>query len=149
MPVSLLRAALGAVLVASVASAGCDRTSDPLTPTAPAAVEITEPQFIGTLTVNGGAVQSFAVTNVGTITVTIADLQPNRADASLSIGLELGTWNGTSCGVTGLPTLANYNAGVGSGIAGFANGIGTFCVRVLDVGQLTEPVTFTITIKHY
>lgn len=143
------RGALGVLVTAAGLVAACDRTTDPLTPGTTAPTEVTEPQFTGTLTINGGAVTSFAVANVGTITVTVADLQPNRADFSLSIGLELGTWNGTSCAVTGLPTLVNYNAGVGSGIAGYANGTGSFCVRVLDIGQLTEPVTFTISIKHY
>ena len=149
MPALCLRGALVAVLLASGASAACDRSKEPLTPTTPTVTEVTEPQFTGTLTINGGATQAFAVSNVGIITVTIADLQPNRADASLSIGVAIGTWNGTSCQLSGFPSLYNDNAGVGSGIAGYANGSGNFCVRVYDIGQLTEPVAFKVNIKHY
>jgi len=143
-----LRAALGVALVAAVVSTGCDRTVAPTTPTT-VPLEITEPLFTGTLTINGGVTQEFAVGNVGTITVTLSDLQPNTADFSLSIGVGLGTWNGTSCALQAAPSLFNDNTGVGSGIAGYANGSGNFCVRVYDVGKLTEPVTFEVTIKHY
>ncbi|MCC7008370.1 MAG: hypothetical protein IT184_06105 [Acidobacteria bacterium] len=150
MRVPFLRAAAGVLLLAvPVVLAGCDRTQDPLTPTTPVAVEVSEPDFTGTLTINGGATRNFTVSNIGIITITIADLQPNRSDASLSIGVGLGIWNGTSCQLFGAPSLFNDNAGVGSGIAGYANGAGEFCVRVYDVGQLTEPVAFTVGIKHY
>jgi hypothetical protein len=133
-----------ALAVAIFAGAGCaDDELEGLPPTAPTNPEITEPPFTGTLTVNGGVTKPFDVSAVGTVTAIIDSLEP--AAASLTVGLALGTWNGTSCQVV----LANDTAGVGSGIAGFANGAGNLCARIYDIGQLTEPVTFTVTIKHF
>jgi hypothetical protein len=141
----LLRGTLCLTLLVSGASA-CDRSSNqPPAPTTPTVTEITEPPFGGTLTINGGVSTWFSVTTVGTVSAIINELTPNLPDFSLSIGLALGTWNGTSCQIV----LANDNAGVGSGVAGYANGAGTLCARVYDVGKLTEPVTFIVTIKHF
>jgi hypothetical protein len=129
--------------VAMLGAAGCDdNTGTP--PIVPTPVEITEPPFTGTLTINGGVTQSFSVNGTGTVTAILDSLTPNP-DNSVVIGVQLGTWNGTSCQIV----LTNDNAGVGSGVAGQANAAGSLCARVYDVGRLTEPVTFSLTIKHF
>jgi hypothetical protein len=109
----------------------------PITPTP---TEITEPPFTGRLTINGAVTTPFTTTTAGSVTAILSAIEPNAV-----IGLALGTWNGTSCQWI----VANDNVGVGSGIAGLANGAGNLCARVYDVGKLTEAVDFTVTIKHY
>ena len=141
---ALLRGALCLALTA-FASAACDKTVTTIPDSGPTSPEVTEPPFTGTLTINGGVTQAFSATAVGNVTAVIANIDPNTSDFSLSVGLALGTWNGTSCQIV----LVNDNAGVGAGVAGFANAAGELCARVYDVGKLTQPVTFDVTIKHY
>ena len=133
--------------VALIGAAGCDDDTG-LPPVIPTPIEITEPPFTGTLVINGGVTTPFVVTLPGTVTAILDSLAPNP-DSALTVGLALGTWNGTSCAVQMLEGLFNDNTGVGSGIAGQANAAGNLCVRIADNGKLTEPVTFSVTIKHY
>lgn len=131
------------LLSAALTAAAC--STDPIGPTPPPAPpEITEPEWTGTLTVNGAAILPFVATDVGTVTAILSGLEPNN-EATLAIGLDLGTWNGLSCAVK----ISNVNVGLGSGVVGFANGAGELCARVFDSGQLTGPVTFTVKITHY
>ena len=45
--------------------------------------------------------------------------------------------------------LANDNAVVTSALTGTVSTLaGSLCVRVYDVGALTEPVTYTFTVTH-
>jgi hypothetical protein len=136
------RPLLCAVLSAALLAAGCgDDIEDP-TPVDPTPTEITEPPFTGTLTVNGGATQPFSATAAGTVTAVIDSIEPST---TTTLGVALGTWNGTSCETN----IFNDSAGVGSGVAAFASAAGNLCARVYDAGQLTGPVTFSVTIKHY
>jgi hypothetical protein len=128
-------------LVLPLAACSDNTTTPPTTPTPP---EITEPLWNGTLTVNGAVTTNFRVTDIGTVTAILQDLQPNN-NATLSIGLDLGTWSGTSCTIK----IANANVGIGGGVVGFANGAGELCGRIYDAGRLTEPVTFSVKITHF
>ena len=74
----------------------------PTTPTTPGNA-ITEPPFTGTLKVNGAATYPFTATSAGTITATLASITP---DASVAIGLSIGTWTGSACQIV----IANDNA---------------------------------------
>ena len=141
----LLRGVLGVALL-TLTAAGCSNNDTSTTPTGPSVPEITEPDFTGTLTINGGVTTNFNVTSTGTVTAIVTALEPNR-NATLSVGLALGTWNSTSCQI--VPGLINDNTGIGSGVAGFANAAGSLCARSYDVGQMTEPVAFVVQIKHY
>jgi hypothetical protein len=122
--------------------AACDNTTTP--PVTPTPVEINEPAWTGTLTVNGAALINFTATDVGTVTAILSDMTPNN-NATLAVGLDLGTWSGSSCTIK----IANTNVGLGGGVVGFANGPGELCARIYDSGQLTEPVTFSVKISHY
>ena len=141
------------VLAVCAAAAGCG-TDFPDTPIVPTPVVITEPPFTGTLAVNGAASTAFASTTSGRIDVTVMSLQDSNGpaavgpDGPIRIGLALGVWNGTVCGVT-VPTLFNDNAFVSTVVTGAATGITPLCVRVFDVGKLTEPVTFELSITHF
>jgi len=141
------------VLVLCLALAGCSTDFPDTTPT-PTPTVITEPPFTGTLTLNGAVTQPFLVTASGQVTVTVMALEdsagpvPVGPDGHVRIGLALGKWNGTVCGIE-VPTLFNDNAFVATEVAGLATGAGPLCVRVSDVGKLTEPVSFELKIEHY
>jgi hypothetical protein len=131
---------LATAICAAVLTAACGSSSTPTTPT-PTPTTISE-TFADTLTVNAGVTYPFVVQQTGTITATLNSLAP---DASATIGLALGTWNGVSCA----QIIANDAATVSAVVTGNANGTGNFCVRVYDVGKLTGPTDFNISIVHY
>lgn len=129
-----------ALLAVALGAAACDDTEE-LTPVDPNPTEITEPVFTGRLAINGSVTTAFDSVSAGTVTAIIDTLEPS----SVAIGVVLGVWNGTSCE----NVVVNDNAGVGGGVAGYANGAGHLCARAFDAGRLTEPVNFSITIKHH
>jgi type IV pilus biogenesis protein CpaD/CtpE len=135
----------GVFLVSVLATglAGCssnDTITTPTTPTTPGN-PVTEPPFTGTLKVNGAATYPFTATTGGTTTATLATLAP---DASVAIGLSLGTWNGSACQIV----IANDNATQAVAITGTVTAASSLCVRVYDAGRLTAPVDFNVTIVH-
>ena len=131
-------------LVAFTATA-CDKSIDPDPITDPGPTEIAEPDFTGTLALNGAVTTHFDVTGAGAVNAIVKTIDPNTSSNSQSIGVALGTWNGTSCQVV----LFNDNAGLNSGVAGFANAAGTLCARVYDPGLLPQPVNFVLAITHF
>lgn len=133
-------------LCAAFLSSGCNNNSLLTQPTASGpATQITE-DFPGTLTVNGGVTFPFAEQQTGTITATLTALSP---DPSVTVGMLLGTWNGVSCSIsTGGATIAD-SATVNTTITGNATGTGNFCVRIYDVGKLTAPTDFDVSIVHF
>jgi len=134
------RHSLWVVLVALTA-AGCGGTTATTAAVAPTAITVTE-EFTGTLNINGGASFPFTSSAAGLITSTLTTLGP---DSTLSVGLSLGTWNGTACSVA---SIHNDNAGQGSSIIGQATASGSLCTRVYDVGKISDSVTYTITVVH-
>lgn len=125
-------------VVFALGAAGCHSTST-TTPT-PTPTPITD-TFLGTLTVNGGVTHQFAAARSGTIQETLTALSP---DSTVILGISLGTWNGNTCQVV----LAKDNATLGSIVLGTASSAGTLCARVYDVGNLTEPASYEITVVH-
>jgi hypothetical protein len=127
-------------LLAAVAGAGCDSqtttTTTPTTPTTP----ITE-SFTGSITVTGAVAYPFSVSAAGYVQASLKTLTPETA---AQIGLALGTWSGTTCNVV----LANDTAAAGLTVTGYANSASILCVRIYDVGQLTQTNTFEITVSH-
>ncbi len=130
----LLAIALGL----SLATAGC---SDPIVPAIPtsATPTVTE-SFSDTLLVRGANTHRFTVQQVGGLKVSVDDVTPGAA-----VGLGVGTPSVGSCAV-----ISNLTAvpGVAPQISGTATVAGTFCVSVYDVGNLVEPVTYTVTVVH-
>ena len=66
------------------------------------------------------------------------------ADTTTAVGLSLGTWNGASCNVV----LANDAALQGTTVTGAVSGVGTLCARVYDVGKVTNPLDYQISVVH-
>jgi len=123
------------------ASAACG--DDEPTPTEPTPVRTTTTRtFEGTLTVNGARTHDFTATGSGEIRLTLTALAP---DSAARIGVSLGTWNGAVCQVV----LANDNATQGAVVVGNAGAAGNFCARVYDVGLLSAPTDYSLTVVHY
>jgi len=129
-----------AAIVAAMLTVGCGSSSTPTTPTALPSVPVTE-AFAGTLNINGGAAFPFTSSGAGSVSATLTSLGP---DSPLSIGLGLGTWNGTSC----QQLLSNDSAFQGQTLLGTATASGSLCVRLYDVGKLTDAIAYTVTIVH-
>jgi hypothetical protein len=130
---------LVAMLGASLLAAGC---ADPVAPPTPVPVPATiaEPPFTGTLLVGGANTHQFTVNQIGALKVTL-----NSVDPSAAVGLGVGTPSQGSCLLaTNLTTVADP----GVQMSGTATVPGTFCIEVYDVGNLVEPVTYTVTVLH-
>jgi len=127
-------------VIAALATAGCGSNSSTSTPTEPSPIAVTE-TFSGTLTVNGLQVLTYAVTRAGTTSAQLLEL----SDSTATLGLSLGTWNGTACSIV----IANPSATLNTTVTGTAQSVGNFCVLINDVGKLTDAVDFTVAITHY
>ena len=136
--VTFLPLTLMAVL--TLASSACDSGENtPTTPTTPGPT-ITE-TFAGTVTQNGAATFTFNTSVSGIVTATLKSIAPVT---TAQIGLALGTWNGVTCTVV----LANDRITAGLAVTGQVNAAGSLCVRIYDVGQLTETSTFEVVVVH-
>jgi len=96
------------------------------------------------VTINGASTQPFVVQRAGTVVAALTALDP----AATVIGLSLGTWNGVACAI-GSGALANDAATLGVSITGSATATGNYCVRVYDVGKLTQAAAYQLTITHF
>lgn len=136
----VLRGLCGPVVVAAaLAAAGCG--DDPITnPDTPAPTAITE-TYSGTVTVNGAVTQPFVVQTAGTVVAVFTALEPAEA----RLGLSIGTWNGVTCAIV----LANDDATVNVSVTGSATATGNYCVRVYDVGKLTQAVSYQLAVTHF
>lgn len=133
---------LGVALACAVAAGGCGNNQ--LASLIPPTVSVTVTEtFTGTLTRNGGTSHSFTVTSTGggEVTATLKTLSP---DSSAVVGFGLGTWNGTACQIV----ITNDRAGQASALLGRATSTGSLCVRVFDVGLITDPQDYEIEVVH-
>ena len=126
------------VFVCSLA-AGCSDDPAPTTPEPP--TQITE-TFEGTINLLGADMHTFTTTQTGQATATINSLTPNSA---ARVTFMFGTWNGNYCTVTFVTDDATTN----TQFIGTASGPGAFCVRISDIGKLTEPTTYSVTVSHF
>jgi hypothetical protein len=134
-----LRSASALVLACALVSACGDDNSTPTTPVEPA-VQVTE-TYTGSIGINGAATHLFVTGDAGQAGATLTALSPNSAAI---VSFAMGVWNGQYCAIT----LAKDDATQGS-ILGAAAVIGTFCIRISDVGRLTAPTDYTIVVTHY
>ncbi len=131
------------LLIASLAVtvSACSGLIDEL-PTTPDPVITTE-TFSGTLTQNGAYTQPFFTTATGNVVATLTSLGEAPPE---KVGFALGTMSASgACNIV----LANDNAIVNTQLTGTVTTLsGALCVRLHDVGALTEPVAFTFTVSH-
>jgi hypothetical protein len=138
---------VAALAGAALTSAAC--SDNTLSQLASASTTPANPQteaFTGTLSQNGSFTHIFTITTLGAVTVAINNLSPN---ASQILGLSLGVWNGTACSTS--PQTggsASDIATTGTSITLNATAAGNLCARLYDVGFITTPVLYTLTITH-
>jgi hypothetical protein len=124
-----------------VAACGNDDTDTPTAPTDPVAT-VTD-TFTGTLVRNGGTSHPFPIASAagGDVTATLKAISPNGESL---VGMSLGTWNGSACQVV----IANDRATVSSAIIGLATTTGQLCLRIYDIGTITDPQDYEVEVVH-
>jgi hypothetical protein len=124
--------------LAALAIASCGNDTQTITaPTPEPVIEV----FTGSLTVNGAVTHPFSAATAGALTATLTNIAP---DESPTVGLSLGTWNGTTCAVV----IASDAAVRTSVVYGTVNQAGQLCVRIYDVGRISGPQDYEITVVH-
>lgn len=127
--------ALGILLLASLAAAcGTDTTI------APSTTSSTTLAFSSAVVPGGASSRAFVVSKAGTLTVTLS----SAGAATTIVGLGLGIPNpsGTGCNLT---TAVTTTPGANPQLTASVDA-GAYCVRIYDVGTLTDSVGFAITI---
>jgi hypothetical protein len=136
---------IAVLLVVAMGVAGCSDEiggidEDPTTPTTPTTITQTE-TFTGTVAASEVKVHGFSV-RPGLVTATLTALGP---DANLPIGFGLGTWDGISCNAV----VNNLTAVQGNQLVGTASSAAVICVRIFDVGNLTDVTAdYTVTVAY-
>jgi hypothetical protein len=134
------RVILAPALVLAAIAAGCsDDNTSTVTPTPP--VQVSE-SFTGSVSVNGAFSHPFEVSRAGGVTAQITSLSP---DDTVTVGLALGTWNGSACQLI----IANDAATLATAVNGTATAPGTLCVRMSDTGQLMAPTDYELRVDHF
>jgi hypothetical protein len=122
-------------------ASGCG--DDPIElPNQPDPITYTE-NYSGTVNRNGAASHAFFTILSGEVVATLTNLSPD----GLTVGFLLGTFNATGvCAVQ----LSNDRAVKSTIILGNASTAASLCVRIYDVGNITdaEPATYDITVVH-
>ena len=126
----------------TVLCAGCDQAGSSASAELPRPTEVPSQvfPFSGTLQPGGTNAHSFTVSQSGYVEVTLLGL---GAPSSTTVGLGIGTASATStCALiskvtTGAGTAAQL---IGTGLAG------SLCVVIFDVGNLTGPTLYTMTV---
>jgi hypothetical protein len=137
-----MRAFILRALVLSIAAvgAGCSGDINNI-PTTPDPVTVTE-TFSGSININGAATHNVFTSATGAVTATLTSLGEN---APSKIGFAMGTLAGSTCSLV----LTNDNAVATSVLLGTVSTLGgSLCVRVYDVGALTESVSYTVVVSH-
>lgn len=145
MSVSVTRRLIVAVLAAAAAlvAPACGDVKDLYT-YSPTPTVYTE-SFTGTLDPGASAVHPFAVSVAGTVTMTLSTVGP---DAALVLGLDIGTWDGTTC--TPVFGTGSRSATQGYSFAGSAI-VANFCARIYDSASSIPAgtqATYAIKVDH-
>jgi hypothetical protein len=128
-------------LVLSLALAAAACSSDTEVPPAPTVVpaSITD-TLSGTLSVGGTSAQPFTVVQTGRLTITLNSVTPAAA-----VGIGIGSPSAGGCAL--VSTQSPVSPGSSIVMSGIALA-GNLCVSIYDIGQLTNSVTYTLTIFH-
>jgi hypothetical protein len=107
--------------------------------TSPGVTQITN--FVSRLQQGGSAWRSIPVLTAGDVTVDFTAI--TQADAIMGLGL--GTVNGTDCVLTKSVQTAADTAATAPQITATLP-IGTYCVKLYDIGNLTSIIDFTVVV---
>ena len=129
----------GSVILALLGAAACDQAGTMTELPRPTAPPTKVVPFSGTLQLQGRDTHTFTVAQEGYVEVTLLGL---GAAAGTAVGLGIGTPGVTECVVIqSVTTVAGTAAQlVGTGLPG------TLCVTIFDVGNLTAPAIYTVTV---
>jgi hypothetical protein len=121
------------------------------TPTSPGPVPPTmvTDTFSGSINKNGAASHRFTALAAGTVTSTLTAVGPDAVGAdgaALVVGFGVGLWSGTACTIS--PGSAQDRAVQSSVLYANVNAPGELCVRVFDVGNVTDSIDYTVTVVH-
>ena len=132
------RAAL--MLMAAVLMTACAGTT--LTsPTPVADTDTLQREFSSQVTPGGGASRHFDLTSAGLIAVTLKSTTPSGVTVGLGVGIP------RSNGSCALSAAVETVAGTTAQIAITAEA-GAYCTKVYDLGTLSAPLPFTISISR-
>lgn len=134
---SVFRPAWLVVLLAVMPACSDDQPTTPTTPTNPPVTET----FSGSINPNGAATHTFTGSTAGNVTATLSAVGP---DSATIVGFLLGVWNGGSCTTVTASDAASQNTVLYGNLSASA----VLCVRIYDVGRLTENATYEITVVH-
>jgi hypothetical protein len=130
-----------ALLVLAAVCTSCGDSTPTQLPTAPTVPSITE-TFTGTLNKNGAVTHTFFTSATGPVQATLTQLDP---ESTTNIGFSMGTYTGSTCAIL----LANDNAVKTSVITGSVNSVGgSLCIRVYDIGKISEETTYEVQVLH-
>ncbi len=112
-------------------------------PTTPTSAATSTEAFSGTVPQLGSDPHPFTVTNAGTVTATLTSIAPL---ATMSIGVGIGNWDGTTC----TTITQNDNARAGTAALNGTMNPGNYCVRVYDSGNIPDggSVTYSVQVVH-
>ena len=133
------------ILAVALAVTACEQGTN-LSPTLPPVLPATITEtFNGTVAVKGLDSHNFKVTAAGQIAITLTTVSPT----AVVVGLGLGVPSGLTCVMSlGDSTRVTVEpAPSPPQISGTAL-TGTFCVAVYDVGNLTTPSSYSVTVDH-
>ena len=142
-------------LAAAVTLLGLTASCSKNSPTTPTATLVTEDKS-GTLVVGGTDTKTFTVnytydyTPASVTLKSMTSVATGAAPSNTSIGLSFGSLN-TFDGSCTRSSQATQNAAVVGveNATGSIFSVGPFCMQAFDAGTLTEPINYTVTIKHY
>jgi hypothetical protein len=131
-----------AVLALALVAAACgDNTSSGSSTTAPSTT-IAE-TFAGGVDVGGTSFNRFTVSQPGQVSAVLTAAGP---PSTIVMGLGLGTPSESSCAI--LPGASTKTAaGAAAQLTGMVSA-GAMCVQVYDVGNQTDPITYSVTVTH-
>ena len=127
-----------ALMLACAAASGCADDDTPTTPVE-TPVQVSE-SFQGSINLNGATTHVFVTERAGQASATLTSLSP---DSAAIVSFMFGTWNGQYCQVI----LVKDDATQAQNLVGNASQ-GSFCVRIADIGRLTAPTDYVITVAH-
>jgi hypothetical protein len=144
-----MKIALGlAVLIATLGAASACTSGDSSAatlPTTPSPALTTE-SFSGTVAVLGNDVHTFTINQTGEVDITLTGTAPLT---TISMGLAIGNPPAANSPVC-LPVSGGTLSAQASATPQLTGTVapGVYCVMVFDIGNETEPTTYTLTVKH-
>jgi hypothetical protein len=140
-----LKASMVAALATAWLGAGCSNSNSTTTPTQTAAAPTVTEAFNGTLPIGGNKFYSFKVSVFGTVNISLINVGGAGVPPTVTLGLGVGTPAGTTCSTT-----STVNATTSDTLPQLTTtlDVGVYCADVYDLGNLTAPASFNITIAH-